>query len=316
MQHPIAQFLAAQRALVIDGGLSTALEAKGLQLNDPLWTARVLLEAPERIREVHYDYYCAGANIAITATYQASLDGFARRGLDKAAALRAMRHAVELAKSARDQVLAERALDSHHLLVAGSVGPYGAYLANGAEYRGDYQRSRQALRDFHAPRMDALKEAGVDLLAVETQPKGEEIALLVEMAAERDLPLWVTMTLNDAGNALPDGTPLRSIAQLLESALNVEAAGFNCVRREQVAPALAALRAHTAKPLIVYPNGGRIWNAELKRWEGEAHEHPAGWAHYVPLWSRCGARLIGGCCCTLPRDIQQIAELLAQDASN
>ena len=151
--------------VVLDGGLATELEFRGHDLTDRLWSARLLVTDPGAIEAVHLDYFRAGAQVATTASYQATIPGFVAAGLDRAAALHAIATSVEVARRARDAYAAEANVDPAGLLVAGSVGPYGAMLADGAEYRGDYDPGRGVLRDLHAPRMEALLEAGADLLA-------------------------------------------------------------------------------------------------------------------------------------------------------
>ena len=135
----------AAGVLIGDGGLATELEARGHDLSDDLWSARLLAEAPAEIVAVHEAFYRAGAHIATTASYQASFEGFGRRGIDRADAARLMRRSVELAKSARD-TLATPAW------VAASVGPYGAMLAHGEEYTGRYGLSVAELTAWHRPR--------------------------------------------------------------------------------------------------------------------------------------------------------------------
>jgi homocysteine S-methyltransferase len=171
---------------VLDGAMATELEARGCNLADSLWSAKVLVENPELIREVHLDYFRAGAQVAITASYQATPAGFAARGLDEAQSRALIGKSVELARKAREAYLAENP-HAGTLLVAGSVGPYGAYLADGSEYRGDYVRSAEEFTAFHRPRVEALLDAGADLLACETLPSFAEIkalaALLVSIPA-------------------------------------------------------------------------------------------------------------------------------------
>ena len=169
---------------VLDGGLATELEARGHDLSDRLWSARLLLSEPDAIEEVHLAYFRAGARVAITASYQASVEGFAAAGLDRPTALEAIRRSVELAQRARRRFLEEEAAagrDPGRVLVAGSVGPYGAMLADGSEYRGDYDPGDAALEAFHRPRIDALVAAGADLLAIETIPTLREARVLVRL---------------------------------------------------------------------------------------------------------------------------------------
>lgn len=303
-RNPIAQALSQTDTLILDGALATELEARGCNLADALWSAKVLMENPELIYQVHYDYFAAGAHCAITASYQATPQGFAQRGLDETQALALIRQSATLAKRARDDYRAASG-SSAPLLVAGSVGPYGAFLANGAEYRGDYALPEDEMKAFHRPRVAALLEAGVDLLACETLPSFAEAEALVSLLAEfPDSSAWFSFTLRDAQH-ISDGTPLSKVAALLNAAPQVVALGINCVALESVTPALRSLQALCDKPLLVYPNSGEQYDASSKTW----HSAPSGCTLHdkFPEWQQAGARLIGGCCRTTPQDIAAIA---------
>lgn len=303
-RNPIAAALTHTDTLILDGALATELEARGCNLADTLWSAKVLMENPELIYQVHYDYFAAGANVAITASYQATPLGFAARGLDSGQASALIRQSVTLAQRARDDYRAATGSQAP-LLVAGSVGPYGAYLANGAEYRGDYALPAAEMKDFHRPRVAALLEAGVDLLACETLPSFGEIQALISLLAEfPHSSAWFSFTLRDAQH-LSDGTPLSKVAEVINGAPQVVAVGLNCVALESVTPALQTLQALTDKPLLVYPNSGEQYDAVSKSW----HSAPSGCTLHdkFPEWQQAGARLIGGCCRTTPQDIAAIA---------
>ncbi len=309
----MADVIARCGSLVIDGAMSTALEALGADLNDTLWSAKVLVENPALIEQVHYDYFKAGAQAAITASYQATEAGFAKKGVGSAKAEELIGLSVTLAKQARERFLKDYPeTDGRNLIIAGAVGPYGAYLSNGAEYTGDYHLTRDEYRAFHALRVKALVEAGADLLGIETQPRLDEIEAVLSLIEDQDITSWVTMTLKDSGH-LPDGTPLEEAARVLDANPHVEAIGLNCVKRELVEDALEALRRGTSKPLVVYPNAGRVYDPATKTWhDAPAHagHAPQSWGGFVPLWRRTGAVCIGGCCQTLPKDIVQIAQLM------
>lgn len=301
--HPFTALLAQKGALVIDGAMSTALEALGADLNDPLWTAKVLVNDPELVRKVHEAYARAGADVAITCSYQASAAGLAKRGLDDEAAFELIRRSVELAQEGC------RAAGREDAVVAGSEGPYGAYLADGSEYRGDYDLIEDELESFHALRMDALRAGGCDLYALETQPQFREIRTLVGMTAERGMTCWVTMT-HKSGDPtrLPDGTDLRDVAAWLDGQACVEAVGLNCVPKISASAALDALRAGTTKPVILYPNSGEIYDPSTKTWSA-ADPHAHDWAADVSRWKGQGVRCLGGCCRTLPEDVRVMREV-------
>jgi homocysteine S-methyltransferase len=294
--------------VALDGGLATELEARGCDISGSLWSARVLRAAPEAIEQLHYDYYAAGACIAITASYQASYEGFAALGIDADETTRLLRLSVELARSARARYRQDHPEDRRELHVAASVGPYGAILHDGSEYRGEYGLSVDALVDFHARRFEVLASAGADLLACETIPVFEEArayaALLAAFPAAR---AWLSFTSPD-GVHTSHGEPLVDCARLAEQTPNVVAVGVNCVKPEVVARAIRSLTAGTGKPLVVYPNSGERWNAGDESWLGS----PGGesLAALAPGWIAAGARLVGGCCRVGPGQIASLAAAL------
>ncbi len=310
----LSGILAAGANLTVDGALATELEARGCQLHDALWSAKVLLEEPDLVRRVHLDYFRSGASVAITASYQATPQGFAQRGISADTALELIALSVRLADEARREYLSESPVP-RPLLVAGSVGPYGAYLADGSEYRGDYSLSGEEFLEFHRPRIAALVDAGADVLACETLPSLPEAAALLTLIKEYDVEAWLSFTLRDGGH-ISDGTPLAQVAALVAEQPLAAAIGVNCVPLELVSPALRALGKVTDMPLIAYPNSGERYDPVSKTWgpaadgpAGPGSKPPAGLAGGTPIWRELGARLIGGCCRTTPRDIAAVAKL-------
>jgi homocysteine S-methyltransferase len=304
----LSHALAAVEFLVADGALATELEARGCDLADPLWSAKALIEAPHLIREVHLDYFRAGASIATTASYQATPQGFGQRGIGEAEALELVALSVRLADEARREYQAENPA-AGPLLIAGSVGPYGAFLADGSEYRGDYELEKSEFLDFHRPRIAALVRAGVDLLACETLPSLPEAEALLELLDEFDVEAWFSFTLRDGGS-ISDGTPLGRAARLAAEHPRVAAVGVNCVPLGLVTPALGSLRTATRTPLIAYPNSGEAYDPVTKTW-GPAKDGASGAAASLAgeagAWRHLGARIVGGCCRTTPGDIAAIA---------
>lgn len=296
--------------MVLDGGLATELERRGHDVTTALWSARVLQTAPEAIEQLHYDYFAAGARCAITASYQASYQGFAAVGLDAKATTALLRRSVELARSARERYRRDHPADRRQLLVAASVGPYGAISHDGAEYRGDYGLSVAQLVEFHARRFAVLAAAGADLLACETIPVLDEARALAALLADHPaMPAWMSFTSPD-GIHTSHGEPLIDCARLLDRVPNVVAMGVNCVKPEIVGAAIHSFKAGTSKPVVVYPNSGEHWDGRTHDWHG-ARNHGSLAAH-APQWISAGARLVGGCCRTGPRDIAGLSEALAR----
>lgn len=291
--------------IVLDGGLATELAARGHDLSDALWSARLLEDAPHDIEAVHLDYFEAGADVAITASYQASYQGFAARGLSHDDTNRALQRSVALARSARDRFHARHPDSRRTLQVAASVGPYGAILHDGSEYRGDYGLSEDVLVEFHRPRIAALLAAEPDLLACETIPSLVEARAVVRALHEHPTArAWVSFTCRDASHTAA-GDSIAACARELDAEPQVVAVGVNCVSPTLVTPLIAALKSGTSKPIVVYPNSGEVWNAESRCWEGSSARFTA----YVREWIDAGASWIGGCCRTTPEDVRQIGAI-------
>src|SRR4051794_16435724 len=265
-----AAFLAELRAgvpIVLDGGLATELESMGEDLSDALWSARVLADAPDRIQAAHLAFYRAGARVATTASYQATCQGFAARGIGHEEARVLLRRSVDLADRARTTALGEGIRGP--LFVAASIGPYGAFLADGAEYRGRYGREVDWLRDFHRERLDVLAATNADVLAIETIPEVEEAAALASLVAERDdLAAWISFTCAD-GSRIRSGAPIEEAVAAVAGSGGVVAVGVNCPSARHVPELIGRIRAVTDVPVVAYPNSGEGWDAVSRRWSGD-----------------------------------------------
>ncbi|MBE0497377.1 MAG: homocysteine S-methyltransferase [Campylobacterales bacterium] len=302
--NPFAPFLDQQRVCVIDGGFGSELAHRGHDLSDPLWSAALLLHTPKAIQEVHRDYLEAGADVIITASYQASLEGFMARGLSAKEAGELIRSSVFLAKQTRDAFW-ETCTDTKRLkpLVAASIGPYGAYLADGSEYRGDYGVSDETLLHFHRERMRLLVEAEPDVLAIETIPCLQEAKAVVKvLEVFPHMNAWVSFSAKDGAHTC-SGESIQACAQWLETMPQVVAVGINCTAPEHISALTQILKESTTKPIILYPNGGAQYDALSKTWSGPRLSH----AHLARSWHALGARLIGGCCQTTPEDIAELS---------
>jgi homocysteine S-methyltransferase len=291
---------------VLDGGLATELNARGFDLADALWSARLLADAPDAIESVHLDYFEAGADIAITASYQASYDGFAARGYSAAETEQLLQRSVLLARSARDRFYAHHPDTSRTLLVAASIGAYGATLHDGSEYRGDYGVAETALTDFHRPRLATLLGAAPDLLACETIPSLLEARAIVRVLREHPSARgWISFSCRDDAHTSA-GDSIAECANTLDAEPQVAAIGINCVSPALVSDLVRAMTRETAKPIVVYPNSGELWNAAAHCWEGTATRFTT----YLDEWLDAGVSWIGGCCRTTPVDIRRVREVV------
>jgi homocysteine S-methyltransferase len=289
--------------VILDGGLATELEAQGHDLGGGLWSARLLLEDPDAVAQAHHAFFAAGAEVATTASYQASELSLTRAGYDAALAPSLIRRSVEVARDARDE-------HGPGGWVAGSVGPYGASLADGSEYTGDYglgnhEETVEALRLFHRPRIEALVGAGADVLACETVPSLAEVEALAAELGAVGAPSWVSVTTGD-GASTRAGDALRDVGAALAGVSGLLAVGVNCCPPQTVQAALRELSAASGLPGVAYPNSGEAWDATAQVWTGQS-----AWDDDLPAsWVAGGARLVGGCCRVTPTDITRVRQHL------
>lgn len=281
---------------ILDGGIATTLEQHGHDLTGGLWSARLLIENPAAIEKVHREFFAAGAQVATTASYQASTLALSRSGHDPELAPRLWRRSVEVARRARDEARPDG-------LVAGSMGAFGASLADGSEYSGAYGRAVvDDLVEFHLARGDALLDHGIDLLAFETLPIAAEVEAAARVIHALRAPAWVSLTPAPGGLTTRDGVPLDEAIAPLIGLDEVVAIGVNCCDPADVSTALRQMQA-SGKPGIAYPNSGELWNPHDQIWEGEAH-----WRADLPQrWVADGAMFIGGCCRVSPEQIAALA---------
>jgi len=307
-ENPFQKFLEKQGFVMLDGGLATEMENLGADLDDDLWSARMLIDAPEIISQVHSAFLNAGADMIATSTYQASFEGFDAAGYGRQQAESLMRLSVDLALLARERFWAANA--NRHLrlrsLVAASIGPYGACLHDGSEYHGNYGLGKKELIDFHRPRMQVLADTGADLFAFETIPSLLEAEALLELLQEfPDESACLSFSCKD-GEHISHGEYFSDGVSLADSSDQIVAVGLNCTAPEFVSPLLETV-GESRTPLMVYPNSGEKWNPEGNRWTGEE-------CHAMPAldWYERGARVLGGCCRTSIADITRMRTLLAE----
>ncbi|KAL8171165.1 hypothetical protein V2J09_022969 [Rumex salicifolius] len=300
---------------VVDGGLATELERHGADLNDPLWSAKCLVSSPDLIRRVHLDYLDAGADIIISASYQATIQGFESKGVSRSEAENLLRKSVEAALNARDiynqrctkgsfDIYADTENSSRRpILVAASIGSYGAYLADGSEYSGDYGEtiSVEKLKDFHRRRLQVLAESGADLIAFETIPNKLEAMAYAELLEEEgiELPVWFSFSCKDSEHVV-SGDPISDCALIADNCKNVAGVGVNCTAPRFVHGLIMSIKKATNKPIVIYPNSGETYDGVTKHW----------------VWLEAGASLVGGCCRTTPNTIRAIAKIYLRDQLN
>ncbi len=302
--------LASPGSILLDGGLATELEARGYDISTALWSAGLLQSDSQAIVDVHRAFLDAGARCIISASYQASRQGFMSLGISANAADELIASSVSLARTARQQYLDDNSGTDPVPIVAASVGPYGATLNDGSEYTGNYSIGQNALRDFHEERLAILDRAGADVLACETIPNYQEAQVLCELLKDVISPAWISFSCSDELH-ISDGTPLAEVADLFRDHPKVLAIGINCTAPRLISRLIDQVRAAAPnKAIVVYPNSGEKYDAEDHSWSGTTS--PVEVATAAEAWRDAGAKLIGGCCRMGPQHIGAIREQLAK----
>ena len=307
MKNIFEPFIKEKGIIVLDGALATELESRGANLNHALWSAKLLQDNPQLIQEVHADYLMAGADIITTASYQASFEGFEKNEYTHQQAIELMQLSVALAMNARED--AEKKLSrTIRSLVAASVGPYGASLADGSEYRGNYGMSIEELKTFHRERLKILIETGADVIACETIPCINEAIALKELLEEfPNVFAWISFSCKDETH-ICSGENFADAVQVLNQSKQIIAVGVNCTAPQYIHSLIKIAKENTDQYIIIYPNKGDEWDAFDKCWLPSSN-HQSHFIDDAKQWYEAGANIIGGCCKTTPDDIKQLKQL-------
>ena len=299
-----SELLKNNKLVIIDGAMATQLEARGCDINDELWSAKMLAERPELIEDVHYTYFEVGADIGISASYQATVPGFMKKGFSREESENLVKKSMTPLINARNKYQ-QKHPERKNLVASAAIGPYGAYLADGSEYRGDYKVEPEVIEAFHKERMQLLKDAGAEIFACETLPCLWEAEIILKAAKELDVPCWFSFSCKD-NEHISDGTPIADCAERLDKEDIVKAIGVNCTYPIYISELIKNIKSKSTKPVIVYPNRGEEYDPVKKVWLGAQNGKSFGcWAE---KWYEDGAQAIGGCCRTTPEDIKEAAE--------
>lgn len=295
--------------MIADGAMATELEAMGCNLNDELWSAKVLAEQPELIKKVHLSYFEAGADCGMTASYQATIEGYVKKGYSKEEAEELIKRAVSLLIEARDEWWNAKGKSEGRVypLVAAAVGPYGAFLADGSEYRGGYTISTDELKAFHKKRLELLWAAGAEVFSVETIPSLGEAVAVAELTQAMNAECWISFSCKNETD-ISEGTKIAECGKVLNSFECVKAIGINCTAPHFVESLIKEVKSATNKPIIVYPNSGEHYDPVTKTWHGSADGKTYG--DWAMDWKNAGATIIGGCCRTTPDDIKAVYKIV------
>lgn len=307
----LEEILQRQKICILDGAFGTMLQNKGYDINDELWSAKFLNENPKVIAQIHTDYLQAGADCIITASYQASFEGFMKKGFSEQKAKELIQSSIFIAQKARDDFWNNFSHKDTRPkpIVAASIGPYGAYLADGSEYSGDYKISDKELEAFHKKRLLTILEAKPDILACETIPSFKEAQILSDLLKKHPYPAWISFSAKDAKH-IHSGEEIKECARWFEKQDHIYALGINCTAPEFAALLIEEIRSVSSKPIVLYPNTGTAYNPITKQWQESTFNNTYGQLSY--FWYQKGANAIGGCCGTTPKEIEQIQNWVRQ----
>jgi len=309
MKASLENILEKNTIMVIDGSMSTALEALGADNSSKLWTAATLASSPELVKQVHLDYFKAGADCGITSSYQATIPGLMEHGYSEEEAEKLIADSVRLFLEARDEWWESegKAADRAYPLCLAGIGPYGAYLADGSEYKGNYGVSDEVIYDFHRRRIEILKEAGADIMLIETQPSLNEAVIAAKICEELEVDYWISFSCRD-GKRICEGDDIADCARVLSEGFpHLKMIGVNCSKPEYIASLIRELKSATDLPIGVYPNSGLIYDPETKTWTEP--NNTMNFGSYALDYMQAGAVAVGGCCTTACEQIEQVASV-------
>lgn len=295
---------------MLDGGLSNELESQGCDLNHELWTAKLLVSDPEKISNAHLAYLEAGAQCLITSSYQVSKAGISSIDGKNTDLTSLLLKSVELASQAINQYLLDKP-SKKRPLIAASIGPFGAHLADGSEYRGNYGISDKELFDFHHQRISVLDKSSADILACETIPSFQEARVLAKALKHTTKKAWISFSCKD-GQHLNDGTPIKECAAFLSDHPTIFAIGVNCTHPQYISALIGEIKSsYYEKGIVVYPNYGSQYDAKSKTWSGDPTTQFN--VDHVKEWLQNGADIIGGCCQVGPSHIKEVSSIFNDD---
>lgn len=302
--EPFEALMKIKGIIILDGALGTQLEVKGANIKNGLWSASLLKTHPNLIKEVHLDYLESGSDIITTAGYQASLPAFIKNGYSEEEGRYLIGKSVEIALEARKLFLNSHPELIRKPLVAASIGPYGAFLADGSEYHGNYDMRYQELLDFHIQNIELIRYSQADLLAFETIPSLEEGLAIVEALKNfPELKAWISFSCRNE-EEVSHGEKLGECVKAIQTSDQIIALGINCTKPQYVEALIPPMVLNTSKWIMVYPNKGEDYDAETKHWSGDPKNFD--FTENAIKWYKAGARILGGCCGTGPENIREL----------
>ena len=325
-------------ALLLDGGLGTTLEDEhGVHFSSetsPLWSSHLLVSSPTTLDKVQGDFAGAGADVLLTATYQASFEGFQRtksanypEGIGKEDAEKYMLSSIHIARNA---------FRGNSGLVALSLGAYGATTIPSTEYSGEYGTMTQAdLHRFHRERLSVflnhVEWQQIDLIAFETLPRLDEVKAVRQVMQDllEEKPYWVSCVFPIPDDELPDGSTIKEVVcAMLQGSKTPFGLGINCTKLSKIPRLVRQFEdaidefGYSFPRLVLYPDGAanQLYNTSRQVWETQDQTSSSigsSWdselydiVRDVQTRGRWKGLIVGGCCKTAPRHIAALRKRL------
>lgn len=277
--------------VLLDGPTGTQLESRGVDTGGPIWSTRAVLERPDAVRAVHRDYVDAGAEVLTAVTFRADRRSFRRAGKSEEAWQEAVHAAVRLAREAADEA-------PQPVWVAGSLAPLGDC------YAPEEVPVQEVLVDEHGRFAEVLKDAGVDLILVETMNTVREAEAAARAARATGSRVWVSLIVQEGARLLSQEPLAPALAALRQEA---DVLLVNCASVPSVDQAIPVLR-ESGRPWGAYANGSL--QGPRTGWSPEAEVGPKAYVDAARSWLDQGSRVLGSCCGTGPAHIRALRALL------
>ena len=279
---------------LLDGSLSYPIESRGHGLNSKLWTAKILIDNPKVIEDIHVEYINSGVDYISTSSYQLSVKTLKAEGYNISEIENIFKKSVSVAKKALLRT------KKKNIKILGSFGPFATYLADGSEYTGVYNTKDETIKEFHLENLKIINKLDIDILLYETIPCLREISILNNLLKLSEKEVWISMTCNNAMK-LRDNSSLKKACKILSQSKNISTIGLNCFDPSMTKIAIEKLRLYSNKKVLVYPNSGEKYNCENKTWLGKNKFNDQS----ISNWIEESPDIIGGCCRIGKEEIKQ-----------
>ena len=294
--HPFVNLFKNNDLVILGGAMGTELQRRGYKTKLPLWSAGANTDVPELVKEIHLDYFNAGADICITNTFRTTPRTYKKLGREQDAH-DALTKSVELALDAKEKI-------GRNVFCGGSYAPLEDC------YCPELVPSKDELEHEHGQLAQWLKEAGVDFLMPETINDKNEAQAMAQAASNATLPFIISFVTDEKGKLL-DGSDISEVLEVTDFPERV-AVSLNCREIDTIDSAFNVLKEKYNGIVGLYPNGFGHPHDDLGWVFEDTPDSADKFANTALKWNQSGAKLIGGCCGATPDYIQALYDAYHQ----